>query len=298
MAMEARVQRLHAEIGRLAHSSPPIEDRDSRIQELKDAVSVLRQPQFGFTSLRATLWTHAWVLGGALLVGTSVLLLRMRAETTVAQVATAATILIAAVIAAGFWDYLTTRYRRRRAEVLADSLVGVRKATGKATRRIESATPAASSRGLPVPLDLLAFAVAAIGLYLAANGLVLLGGATFAIPLAALAVGLARHPRMATVLPFSFASHFVACGFGFVALLLGRTRSDLFATGGVAFVVFHYVCISLREKRVRYGSISTSAFAASQPGLYWTWMTVFTALAVVTLAGFFMNVIQVTARPE
>jgi hypothetical protein len=58
-----RVARLHSEVQRLAHSSPPIVGRDARIGELKAAVAAIRDYQVGLTSTTWLLSVYKTVLG-------------------------------------------------------------------------------------------------------------------------------------------------------------------------------------------------------------------------------------------
>jgi hypothetical protein len=140
-------------------------------------------------------------------------------------------------------------------------------------------------------MDLIAFLLAAAGLALTADGFVLVGGAAFFVPLIALAVGLARRASMMTVLPFSFASHIVASVLWLGFVLIVRNRSEVLLIGSIAFVVYHFVCISLREKKVRHGRGGwTTTDAHSHPVAYWLWMTLFTALAAVVLVALFLRV--------
>ena len=140
-------------------------------------------------------------------------------------------------------------------------------------------------------MDVVAFGVAGIGLMLAEKGLALPGGVAYFAALAAFPIALARRPRVTTVLPYSFVSHVVVTAVGIVAFLIGGNGLSAWVAGGLGFLVYHYVCVSLREKRVRYGRIVWStAEAASEPVVYWSWVGIFGAVAAVTLTMFFLDV--------
>jgi hypothetical protein len=116
-----------------------------------------------------------------------------------------------------------------------------------------------------------------------------LGGTAFFGALLGFPFALKRRVR--TLLPFSFASHIVASVAFFVVVLMVRDRSELIVIGSVAFVVYHYVCIAVREERVRSRWSPRPIDLASRPVAYWFWVGLFAALAVVLSAGMFLVVI-------
>jgi hypothetical protein len=124
----ARVACLHAEVQRLAHSSPPIAGRDAKIRELKTAVAVLRDYQFGFTSTKWFLSVYRSMAVGYLVTSLAVLVLASvfsgpRTVPTASGIVRGAGLLVIFLVAVGVWDFLRTRHRLRSAEALADSMV-------------------------------------------------------------------------------------------------------------------------------------------------------------------------------
>src|SRR6187455_2769947 len=124
----ARADRVHSEAQRLAHSSPPVAGREARIRELKAAVSILVEYQFGFTSVR-------WFLSnlGRMAVSLAVLMLAAFVLTivrsdpgrlpTASEWIRAVAYALVCLVGVVLWDFLKTRRRLRMAEALADSLV-------------------------------------------------------------------------------------------------------------------------------------------------------------------------------
>ena len=301
---KARVARLHSEIQRLGRS-PAAEGREARIKELKTAVALLRDRQLGFTSLR-WLVSAAWPLViGLSVMGGAGLMLRAAAwrkgEVPVGtDIVRLVAIPLLAVVVVCTWDYVKTRYRLRQAEALADALADVSDRVRAARERPAPdrtvkppATPVATPlRPWGIAVDLIAFGLAAGGLVLTDNGLIRLGGIGFFAPLAAFPFALARRAR--TVLPFSFTSHFVVSVLAIVALVIATNStkvSPAIGIGSVGFVVYHYVCIAIREKKIRYGRFAwRTADAASKPVVYWSWVGLFSLLAAAIMAGLFLAV--------
>ena len=120
------------------------------------------------------------------------------------------------------------------------------------------------------------------------------GAAISVAALVALAVGLARVRRLATILPFSFASHFVVMPVCIVASIAVNNRYPAAAACLFGFWVYYYDCVALKEKQVRYvpwakGSAWRTARAAEQPELYWTCVALLMGLSAVILAGALVN---------
>ena len=130
-----RVARLHAEVQRLAHSSPPVVGRDRKIRELKAAVAILRDYQSGFTSFKWCLSIYRKVAAGLVVAGVAILLFRSvsssRKLPPAGEFVRVGGYMLTALVAVGAWDFLKTRRRLRMAEVLADSLLG---APGSSTK--------------------------------------------------------------------------------------------------------------------------------------------------------------------
>ena len=181
----------------------------------------------------------------------------------------------------------------RQAEALADSLTGARHhetvVSEKPATRSTPRPAAAVRRPWGAAADLITLTIAAAGLVLAASGWVVLGGTVYFGSLLVFPFALKRKVR--TLLPFSFASHIVASVAFFVVLLMVRDRSEVIMVGSVAFVVYHYVCIAVREERVRSRWSAGPIDLASRPVAYWFWVVLFAALSVVLLAGMFLVVI-------
>ena len=117
----ARVDLVHAEIQRLAHSSPAVVGRDSKIRELKDIVGILRDFQFGCTTPRYFLASYMNLAIGCLVTTVAVCALNANLSATTALLALGILWLTGLVIT--LLDFVTTRFRLRRAEAMADSLV-------------------------------------------------------------------------------------------------------------------------------------------------------------------------------
>jgi hypothetical protein len=100
-------------------------------------------------------------------------------------------------------------------------------------------------------MDVFAFLGAGIGLMLGAKGFVSSGSIVYAVSLIALPVGLTRERRWPTLLPFSFATHWVALGLLFVVMALGYRSPPLVAVL-LALVVYNFLCVTLVERKARY----------------------------------------------
>ena len=125
----SRVARLHSEVQRLAHSSSAVVGRYARIRELKAAVAILRDYQFGFTSFKWCLSIYRSVAAGLLVTGMAMFLSRSVLSSsgqppTAGELVRVGGYLLMSVLAVGAWDFLRTRRRLRMAEALADSLEG------------------------------------------------------------------------------------------------------------------------------------------------------------------------------
>ncbi len=101
-------------------------------------------------------------------------------------------------------------------------------------------------------MDVFAVALAAVGLILAAKGEIGAGGTIYVGALVGLPVALAARSRLPTVLPFSFASHFVVMVLSIVAAVVIRSRYPVAATGCFGLFTYYYGCVALAERKIRY----------------------------------------------
>jgi len=137
-------------------------------------------------------------------------------------------------------------------------------------------------------MDVLAIAMAGAGLVLASYGHVLAGATVSVSALAGLAGVLFRNGRRrtATVLPFSFGSHFAVMPLCYVAAAVLQKRALAVSFVLFGFWIFYYACIALAERKIRYGPWGTStAEMTSRPFVYWTLVTFAMAMAALCLGG-------------
>ena len=141
-------------------------------------------------------------------------------------------------------------------------------------------------------MDVLAIGGAVLGVVLAAKGHPAAGAVIYIGSLVGLPIGLVRRRRMARVLPFSFASHFIVMPVAIVVGVVARDRFPLVGLGCFAFWTYYYACIALAEKRVRYVPWGMPfswrvADASERPAVYWSCVILCIALATLFAAALF-----------
>lgn len=128
-------------------------------------------------------------------------------------------------------------------------------------------------------MDAVAIAVAATGLILASHGHVLAGATVAVSALIALAVALFRgkRRRLATILPFSFGSHFVVMPVCFLGAAVLQSHAKVVSAALFGFCIYYYSCIALAERKVRYvpwgsglGLSWRTAEMSERPVVYWS----------------------------
>ena len=128
-------------------------------------------------------------------------------------------------------------------------------------------------------MDALAIAVAAVGLILASQEHVLAGAMVSVSALVGLAVALFRRDsrRPATILPFSFGSHFVVMPVCFLGAAVLQAHAGVVSAALFGFSIYYYACVALAERKVRYvpwaGGLGLSwrtAEMSERPVVYWS----------------------------
>ena len=138
-------------------------------------------------------------------------------------------------------------------------------------------------------MDLLAAAVASTGLALAGHGYAIAGAVLYVGSLVGLAIAMSRPARPRLVLPFSFGSHFVVLAVAMLAAVLMRNVARGAQAGCLGLMAYHYACVSLVERKVRYVPWAApfgrwrTATLPERPFVYWSFVVLFLCLATVLL---------------
>ena len=147
-------------------------------------------------------------------------------------------------------------------------------------------------------MDALAIAVAAAGLILASHEHVLTGATVSVSALVGLAVAVFRRPgrRPATILPFSFGSHFVVMAICLLGAVVLQAHAKVVSAALFGFWLYYYSCVALAERKVRYvawagvlGSSWRTAEMSERPVVYWSIVALCWTMSAIFLTGAFVN---------
>lgn len=137
-------------------------------------------------------------------------------------------------------------------------------------------------------MDLIALAVAAVGLMLASIGMPVAGGTLYAASLIGFPVLLATRRGLHLVLPFSFRSYLIAFVVAIVALVVLARRAQVASVAVFGLTFYYYVCVSLVERKVRYVPMFRTLWKVAhrdqRPKLYWWHVGLAFAFAAASLA--------------